>query len=96
MRSRISSPEARLCVGNASDTEQLTALGATVVDLSDVSTNDFFNHDQFAQLARVAPELREVLANGIQINPGYDGPVAGPGQALMAVLGAPVRILAGQ
>ena len=58
-------------VGNASDTEDLTALGATVIDLSDVKSNDSFNHDKFTELATVAPELREVLATGIQVSPGW-------------------------
>jgi esterase/lipase superfamily enzyme len=84
-------------VGNASDTEELTALGATVIDLTDVKANDSFNHDKFTELATVAPELRAVLANGIQVNPGSGGAgAATPGDALVTLLGAPVRIVSGQ
>ena len=84
-------------VGNARDTEELTELGATVIDLSDVKSNDSFNHDKFTELATVAPELRDVLASGIQVNPGSGGPgAATPGDAIVTLLGAPVRIVAGQ
>jgi esterase/lipase superfamily enzyme len=84
-------------VGNASDTEELTALGATVIDLTDVKSNDSFNHDKFTELATVAPELRAVLATGIQVNSGSGGAgAATPGDALVTLLGAPVRIVSGQ
>ena len=84
-------------VGNASDTEELTALGATVIDLSDIKSNDSFNHDKFTELATVAPELRAVLASGIQVNPGSGGAGStNAGDALVTLLGAPVRIVAGQ
>jgi esterase/lipase superfamily enzyme len=84
-------------VGNASDTEELTALGATVIDLTDVKSNDSFNHDKFTELATIAPELRAVLATGIQVNSGAGGDgAATPGDALVTLLGAPVRIVAGQ
>jgi len=84
-------------VGNAADTEELTALGATVIDLTDVKSNDSFNHDKFTELATVAPELRSVLASGIQVNSGGGGAGATtPADAMVTLLGAPVRIVAGQ
>ncbi|MGO9233537.1 MAG: alpha/beta hydrolase [Methylocella sp.] len=81
---------------------ELQALGATVIDLSDVNGADPSNHDKFSQLATVAPELRAVLAGGIGTNPGANvdqSAAANPLGAVTAlggaVLGAPVRIFAG-
>ena len=56
-------------VGDNPDTAELAALGATVIDLTDVKANDSSNHDKFDQLAAVAPQLRGVLAQGIAANP---------------------------
>ena len=47
------------------DVAELAALGATVIDLTDLKGTDPTNHDKFAQLAAVAPELRDVLARGV-------------------------------
>jgi len=57
-------------VGNDSDIDELAAVGATVIDLTDVSGDDPTNHDKFVQLATVAPELRTVLGKGIAENNG--------------------------
>ena len=51
-------------VGDNPNTAELAALGATVIDLTDVKGNDSTNHDKFDQLAAVAPQLRSVLAGG--------------------------------
>jgi esterase/lipase superfamily enzyme len=84
-------------VGNASNTEELTALGATVIDLTDVQSNDSLNHSKFTELATVAPELRSVLANGIQPNSDSGGAGGGTGgDSLVTLLGTPVRIVSGQ
>jgi esterase/lipase superfamily enzyme len=90
-------------VGDASDTAELAALGATVIDLSDVKADDATNHDKFVQLASVAPQLRGILAQGIKPNhQGADASeraVSGVGSVValpLTLLGAPVRILAGQ
>ena len=55
-------------VGDNPDVAELAALGATVIDLTDLKATDATNHDKFAQLAAVAPELRGVLARGISCN----------------------------
>jgi esterase/lipase superfamily enzyme len=90
-------------VGDTADTAELAALGATVIDLSDVAATDPTNHDKFVQLASVAPELRPILARGI--NPGHrvadasERAVSGVGSVAalpLTLLGAPVRIIAGQ
>src|SRR5208282_709906 len=56
-------------VGDSPDTAELAALGATVIDLTDVKATDATNHDKFVQLASVAPELRGILAQGLR--PGH-------------------------
>jgi esterase/lipase superfamily enzyme len=90
-------------VGDSSDTAELTALGATVIDLTDVKATDATNHDKFVQLASVAPELRGILARGI--NSGHratdasERAVSGVGSVValpLTLLGAPIRIIANQ
>ena len=92
-------------VGDDPRVAELAELGATVIDLSDVQSNDPTNHDKFDQLAAVAPELRGVLAKGIASNPRATdlSETAAAGGGLGAVvalpitlLGAPIRIIAGQ
>jgi esterase/lipase superfamily enzyme len=91
-------------VGADKNVEELAALGATVIDLTDVQATDSSNHDKFAQLAQVAPELRAVLGQGIGVSPGSIpqgseavGSTFGAAVALpVTILGAPVRIIAGQ
>ena len=46
-------------VGDNPDVAELAALGATVIDLTDLKATDATNHDKFAQLAAVAPELQQ-------------------------------------
>jgi esterase/lipase superfamily enzyme len=91
-------------VGDDPRVGELAKLGATVIDLTDVQANDSAHHDKFDQLAAVAPELRDVFAQGIAANPhatdlsettaagGLGAVVALP----LTLLGAPVRIIAGQ
>jgi esterase/lipase superfamily enzyme len=82
--------------------QDLTALGATVIDLSDVKADDPTNHAKFAQLAEVAPQLRNVLEHGVAAKPDASrqeaaGSALGSIVALpVTLLGAPVRIIAGQ
>lgn len=90
-------------VGDASDTAELTALGASVIDLSDVKASDPTNHDKFVQLASVAPQLRGILTRGINTNHGAtdasERAASGVGAVValpLTLLGAPVRIIAGQ
>jgi esterase/lipase superfamily enzyme len=90
-------------VGDSTDTAELTALGATVIDLTDVKATDATNHDKFVQLASVGPELRGILAQGLNTNhpvgDASERAVSGVGSVVslpLTILGAPVRILAGQ
>jgi esterase/lipase superfamily enzyme len=91
-------------VGDDPNTAELAALGATVVDLTELKGDDPFNHSKFAELATVAPELRGILtqdANGLRDRTVL-GPTATQG-ALGAIailpitlLGAPLRIITDQ
>ena len=51
-------------LGSDQNVEELAALGATVIDLTDVKATDSSNHSKFAQIAEVAPQLTAVLAQG--------------------------------
>ncbi len=90
-------------VGDNPDVAELAALGATVIDLSDLKATDSTNHDKFAQLAAVGPELRGVLARGIpkdhQASDVSQTAVSGVGSIValpLTILGAPIKIIAGQ
>jgi len=69
-----------------------------------VQATDSSNHDKFAQLAEVAPEMRDVLARGIGANPGAatigetvaENPVGAIATLQINILNAPVNIITGQ
>jgi esterase/lipase superfamily enzyme len=89
-------------VGDNPDVAELAALGTTVIDLSDLKATDSTNHDKFAQLATVGPQLQGLLAQGVSASPrdsvGQTA-VNGVGAAVslpLTILGAPIRIIAGQ
>jgi esterase/lipase superfamily enzyme len=86
-----------------SDTAELAALGASVIDLTDVKGADATNHDKFVQLASVAPELRGILARGINADhratDASERAASGVGSIValpLTLLGAPVRLIANQ
>jgi esterase/lipase superfamily enzyme len=90
-------------VGDNPDVAELAALGATVIDLTDLKATDSTNHDKFAQLAAVAPQLQGVLARGVprdhQASDVGQTAVSGVGAVAslpLTILGAPIRIIAGQ
>ena len=90
-------------VGDNPDVAELAALGATVIDLTDLKGTDPTNHDKFAQLAAVAPELRDVLARGVPATPresdASENAVRGVGAIVslpLTILGAPIKIIANQ
>jgi esterase/lipase superfamily enzyme len=62
----IAGDKARL--GDYKDAADLTRFNAVVVDLSDVKGENPLNHDKFAEIAEMAPKLREVLAQGVHAN----------------------------
>ena len=78
-------------------------LGATVIDLTDLKATDATNHDKFAQLAAVAPDLRAALARGVpadhKASDVGDTAVSGVGAIVslpLTILGAPIKIIANQ
>ena len=81
-------------VGADGNIAELEALGATVIDLTDVKGDDPTNHDKFVQLATVAPELRTVLAQGIGANDATADEMAS--SLPNTLLGGQVRISADQ
>ena len=92
-------------VGDDVNVAELAALGATVIDLSDLKGADSSNHDKFDQLAAVAPQLQDVLARGISAEgAGADassssGPEAALGGIVslpVTLLGAPIKIITNQ
>lgn len=91
-------------LGSNSDENELAALGATVIDLSDMKALDASNHGKFAQLAEAAPELLPILREGISdeaLSHGSEsGKVATTVQGVvtlpLTVLGAPIRIIKSQ
>lgn len=50
-------------VGRYENTEELASLGAIVIDLTELSGENSINHDKFAQIAQIAPELGSTLLN---------------------------------
>jgi esterase/lipase superfamily enzyme len=81
-------------LGASDNTAELTALGATVLDLSDVESNDSTNHSKFAEIAGIAPDLRKVLEHGIPADKGTAPADAAKGVLSLpaAVISAPIRI----
>jgi esterase/lipase superfamily enzyme len=60
--SLIAGGKARL--GSDGNTSELAALGARVIDVTDVKGMDPANHGKFAQLAKLAPQLLPLLDRG--------------------------------
>jgi esterase/lipase superfamily enzyme len=98
--SAIAGGESRL--GDDANIEELAALGATVIDLTDVKANDPSNHSKFAQIADVAPQLTAVLAKGVRPTSVAGGSLPGDGSLENVVempatlLGKPIKIITGQ
>ncbi len=88
-------------LGDDENVAELAALGATVIDLSDVKTSDSSNHSKFAQISDVAPQLTAVLAKGVGANSQSQGDQLGmhnPEDIVsmpVTLLGAPIKIISG-
>jgi esterase/lipase superfamily enzyme len=85
-------------IGAAEDAAELVALGAVVIDLSEIKSTDSLHHSKFADLATIGSDLPGVLQRGIAQNPADrpGGIIAATMTAPLAVLGAPLRIISGQ
>jgi esterase/lipase superfamily enzyme len=86
-------------LGSYANDAELTALGAVVIDLTDVKATDRSNHAKFAQLAEIAPEMRQVFERGVSTQ-GKSGAVKGQETLASVVegpggLGAPIWIVRG-
>lgn len=57
-------------LGADSNVQELAALGAIVIDLSTLKSDDPMNHSKFAQLASIGPQLDRVLQAGIATDKG--------------------------
>jgi esterase/lipase superfamily enzyme len=89
-------------LGADSDPEELAALGAIVIDMTEVKGLDSSNHGKFAQLAAVAPRLTAVLESGVarQRTTASAQDIAGGSlEAIVklpiTIIGAPLRLLSG-
>lgn len=89
-------------LGADSDPEELAALGAIVIDMTEVKGLDSSNHGKFAQLAAVAPKLTAVLESGVaKQHPSASAQEIASGslEAIVklpiTIIGAPFRLLAG-
>lgn len=56
-------------VGDDTNVKELAALGVTVIDLTNLKSQDAFHHNKFAELAEAAPQLTAILAKGLRSNP---------------------------
>jgi esterase/lipase superfamily enzyme len=83
----IAGGQARL--GAEGNTAELTALGAIVIDMTDVKANDSAHHGKFAELTELGAQLGPVLESGISSTP------ASPGRSLAAVVTSPISIIGG-
>ena len=86
-------------LGSYTNDAELTALGAVVIDMTAVKADDPSNHAKFAQLAEIAPELRQVLARGVETEgQKAKGQVSSASTSeSLGGLGAPIRVIrAGQ
>lgn len=95
----IAGDKARL--GAFKDEAELTEMGAVVIDLTDVKSDDSANHAKFAEIADIAPQLRQVLEHGVGSRGGEVDEVAvGPATRVltlpMRVIGSQIRVLTGQ
>jgi esterase/lipase superfamily enzyme len=52
-------------VGALNHVNELTRLGAVVIDLTNVKGDDPSDHNKYEQIAEIAPRLQQVLENGI-------------------------------
>jgi esterase/lipase superfamily enzyme len=81
-------------LGADGNTAELAELGAVVIDMSDVKATDSSNHGKFAQLAEIAPQLRNVLERGVHSAPSPDSATQdAAGGSLEAIVTAPLKIL---
>lgn len=89
-------------LGADSNPEELAALGAVVIDMTEVKGLDSSNHGKFAQLAAIAPRLTAVLEKGVTPKRSAatadeiaDGSLEAIVKLPITIIGAPFRLVAG-
>ncbi len=91
----IAGGSARL--GAGADAAELAALGAVVIDMTEVKANDASNHGKFAELAELGPQLASVLSDGIASGPAAPGGAqGGVGGTVASIVTSPLLLLGGQ
>ena len=94
----IAGDKARL--GDYKNAADLTQYNAIVVDLSNVKGEGPLNHDKFAEIAAIAPQLREVLAQGVHtegttpIEQATNAPLEATPGVVRTVLSLPIAAVA--
>ena len=94
----IAGDKARL--GDYKNAADLTQYNAIVVDLSNVKGEGPLNHDKFAEIAAIAPQLKEVLAQGVHtegttpIEQVADAPLEATPGVVRTVLSLPIAAVA--
>ena len=88
-------------LGDDANVGELAALGATVIDLTDVKATDSSNHSKYAEIAEVAPQLMAVLVKGVGAGSSGKPPAGGAtlGELVetpVTLLGAPIKVISGQ
>ena len=84
--------QARL--GADANVEDLTKLGALVIDMTDVKALDSTNHGKFAQLAVIAPQLHEVLERGVAAQRSHASAPEIARNSLEAIVKLPITVVA--
>lgn len=88
-------------LGADQNTAELAALGAVVVDMTEVKANDSANHGKFAELAAIGPQLSSVLETGLgdtslssaQAKGGTSSPLGTIVTAPVSILGGSIQII---
>ncbi len=84
----------RARVGNDRHIDDLAQLGAVVIDLTNVHGDDPTDHNKYAQIAAIAPQLEHVLQSGIEKNHvGTSDATDQMTSTLGAVVSVPVNIM---
>ena len=87
-------------LGDYKNAADLTQYNAIVVDLSDVKGENPLNHDKFAELAAIAPQLKQVLESGVHtgetspVEKVANAPVDAAPDVVKTVLSLPVAAVA--
>ncbi|HMO27866.1 alpha/beta hydrolase [Enterovirga sp.] len=91
LSSFLAGGETRL--GDDANTAELAALGATVIDMTQVEGLSAIDHDKFARLAAIAPQLRHVLERGTISRQFSERAHEATANSLEAIVQLPIKII---